>query len=90
MGHTKNPWVVCDVHFLRMQIFAIIRVMSRQMIYPDECYAIRGAVYEVYRELGSGFREEVYQQWLRLTSSKLGLLVNFGAYPKAVVEQWAN
>ena len=53
--------------------------MSRQMIYPDECYAIRGAVYEVYRELGSGFREEVYQQWLRLTSSKIGLLVNFGA-----------
>ena len=43
------------------------------MIYPDECYAIRGAVYEVYRE-----------------SSKIGLLVNFGAYPKAVVEQWAN
>ena len=46
--------------------------MSRQMIYPDECYAIRGAVYEVYRELGSGFREEVYQQRLRLTGSKLG------------------
>ena len=89
-GFTKNSWIVCDVHFLRMQIFAIIRVMSRQMIYPDECYAIRGAVYEVYRELGSGFREEVYQQCLRLTSSKLGLLVNFGAYPKAVVEQWAN
>ena len=140
------------MHFLRMQIFAIIRVRSRQLIYPDECYAIRGAVYEVYRELGSGFREEVYQQclerefaargipfdskkelrifykgapiektyvpdfycygkiiveikavesltkehrsqlmnYLRLTSSKLGLLVNFGAYPKAVVEQWAN
>ena len=29
------------------------------MIYPDECHAIRGAGYEVYRELGSGFREEV-------------------------------
>ena len=27
--------------------------------------------------------------YLRLTGSKLGLLVNFGAYPKAVVEQWA-
>ena len=26
----------------------------------------------------------------RCTSSKLGLLVNFGAYPKAVVEQWTN
>ena len=113
---------------------------------------MRGAIYEVYRELGNGFREEVYQQclerelmsrcipfdtkkelrifykgvpiektyipdfycygkiiveikavetltkehraqlmnYLRLTSSKLGLLVNFGAYPKAVVEQWAN
>jgi len=60
------------------------------MIYPDECYAIRGAVYEVYRELGSGFREEVYQLRLRLTGSKLGLLVNFCAYPKAVVEQWAG
>ena len=33
--------------------------MSRQMIYPDECYAIRGAVYEVYRELGSGFTERL-------------------------------
>jgi GxxExxY protein len=126
--------------------------MNRQLIYPDECYAIRGAIYEVYREMGSGFREEVYQQclerefmirgipfdakkelrifykgepiektyipdfycydkiiveikavdmlskehraqllnYLRLTGSKLGLLVNFSAYPKAVIEQWAN
>ena len=30
--------------------------MSQQMIYPEECYAIRGAVYEVYRELGNGFK----------------------------------
>ena len=44
--------------------FAIILAMNRQMIYPDECYAIRGAICEVYRELGSGFREEVYQQCL--------------------------
>ena len=28
--------------------------------------------------------------YLRLTGSKLGLLVNFCAYPKAVIEQWAN
>ena len=28
--------------------------------------------------------------YLRLTGSKLGLLVNFAAYPKAAVEQWAN
>ena len=126
--------------------------MNRQLIYPEECYAIRGAIHEVYREMGSGFKEEVYQQclerelaargipfeakkelrifykgepiektyvpdfycygkiiveikaveslakehraqllnYLRLTGSKLGLLVNFCAYPKAEVEQWAN
>jgi len=28
--------------------------------------------------------------YLRLTGSKLGLIVNFDAYPKAVVEQWAS
>ena len=126
--------------------------MNKVMIYPEECYAIRGAVYEVYRELGNGFREEVYQQclerefaargipfeskkelrifykgepiektyipdfccydkiiveikavgtlakehrsqlmnYLRLTKCRIGLLVNFAAYPKAEVEQWAN
>ena len=121
-------------------------------IYPEECYAIRGAIFEVYRELGNGFSEEVYQQclerefasrgipfdakrelrvfykgepidktyipdfmcfdkiiveikaaetlrnehraqlmnYLRLTKCRLGLLVNFGSYPKAAIEQWAN
>ena len=37
---------------------------TRNAIYPDECYAIRGAIFEVYRELGNGFKEEVYQQCL--------------------------
>ena len=125
---------------------------TRNAIYPDECYAIRGAIYEVYRELGNGFKEEVYQQclerefaargipfdakrelrifykgepidktyipdflcfekviveikavealtrehraqlmnYLRLTKCRLGLLVNFAAYPKVAIEQWAN
>lgn len=125
---------------------------TRTALYPEECYAIRGAIYEVYRELGNGFREEVYQQclerefamrsipfdakhelrifykgepinktyipdfvcygkiiveikavetltnehraqlmnYLRLTKSRLGLLVNFASYPKSTVEQWAN
>ncbi len=133
-------------------IFDIISGMDQQLIYPEECYAIRGAIYEVYREVGNGFKEEVYQQclerelasrgipfdakkelrifykgepiektyipdfycygkiiveikaveslckehraqllnYLRLTGSKLGLLVNFAAYPKAVIEQWVN
>ena len=123
-----------------------------KLIYPEECYAIRGAIFEVYHELGNGFREEVYQQclerelaargipfdakrelkifykgepiektyipdfvcydkiivelkavdalsaehrsqvmnYLKLTRFKLGLLVNFGAYPKAAIEHWAG
>ena len=36
----------------------------QKLIYPEECFAIRGAIFEVYRELGNGFREEVYQQCL--------------------------
>ena len=126
--------------------FAILIAMqTTTAIYPEECYAIRGAIFAVYRELGNGFREEVYQQclekeltmrgipfeakkelrifykgepiektyipdfycfgkiimeikaveslvnehrsqlmnYLRLTHSRLGLLVNFAAYPKA-------
>ena len=37
---------------------------TKNAIYPEECYEIRGAIFEVYRELGNGFREEVYQQCL--------------------------
>ena len=33
------------------------RLMNKGLIYPDECYAIRRAIYEVYDEIGSGFRE---------------------------------
>ena len=123
----------------------------QKLIYPEECFATRGAIFEVYRELGNGFREEVYQQclerefaarkipfdakrelkifykgepidktyipdflcydkiiveikaveslgnehraqimnYLRLTKFQLGLLVNFAAYPKVAIEQWA-
>ncbi|MEA1952345.1 MAG: GxxExxY protein [Planctomycetota bacterium] len=115
----------------------------------QETYAIRGAVYEVYREMGCGFLEAVYQEcmenelsqrgipfvaqqdielmykgerlqqtykpdlichgkvivelkavkelasehkaqvlnYLKATGMEIGLLVNFGSYPKAVVER---
>jgi GxxExxY protein len=35
-----------------------------QLLYEEESFAIRGAVFEVYREMGSGFLETVYQECL--------------------------
>ncbi len=32
------------------------------LIFEDESYAIRGAVFEVYKEMGCGFLEAVYQE----------------------------
>jgi GxxExxY protein len=39
------------------------QVMSK-ILYKDEVYAIQGAVFEVYREMGCGFLEAVYQECL--------------------------
>jgi len=117
------------------------------MIFKEECYKIQGAVFEVYREMGFGFLESVYQEclekeltrqeipfvpqpemrltykgeslrqiykpdlicynqiiielkavkevaaehkaqvinYLKTTGLKLGLLINFGSYPKASI-----
>ena len=38
--------------------------MNTDLIYEDETYAIRGAIYEVYKSLGTGYLEEVYQNAL--------------------------
>lgn len=35
-----------------------------KLIYKEEVYAIQGAVFEVYKEMGSGFLESVYQECL--------------------------
>ena len=118
-----------------------------ESIYKEECYLIQGAVFEVYKEMGSGFLEAVYQEclerefknasipfiaqkelairykgellshyykpdlicygkiivelkgisvikkehhaqvmnYLKATNLKLGLLINFGAYPKVEI-----
>jgi GxxExxY protein len=122
---------------------------TEKILYKQECYAIQGAVFEVYREMGSGFLEAVYQEclerefvnrnipfeaqvvlslsykgerlhqgykadficynrvivelktvkdigddhraqvfnYLKATGLRLGLLVNFGHYPKATIER---
>ncbi len=121
------------------------------LIFEEETYAIRGAVFEVYKEMGCGFLETVYQEclekefiqkgipfiaqpelklcyknellqqtyqpdlicydqiivelksvreiatehkaqvinYLKATNLKLGLLVNFGSYPKVQIERFA-
>ncbi len=125
---------------------------NANILYPDESYAIQGAVFDVYREMGSGFLEAVYQEclekeladrkipfqsqvelhlsykgqplkqtykpdlicfkkiivelkavkevapehkaqllnYLKATGLKLGLIVNFGSYPKAEIIRMAN
>lgn len=37
---------------------------KRNILFGEECYAIQGAVFEVYREMGCGFLESVYQECL--------------------------
>ena len=124
--------------------------METKLIYEEETFAIRGAVFEVYKTLGDGYLEEVYQNaleeelklrgipfvakkelhiiykghdcglyepdficfdkiiaelkavetlhpkhsaqlmnYLRATGHKLGLLVNFCAYPKVDIRRIA-
>lgn len=122
-----------------------------EIIYKDEAYAIQGACFEVYKTLGSGFLEAVYQEalaqefrlqnipfaeqcelklqykniplhqtykpdficfdkiiveikavsalapeheaqllnYLKITNMRLGLLVNFGHYPKIEIKRFA-
>ena len=122
---------------------------QKELLYRDESYLIRGAVFEVYRQMGCGFLEAVYQEclqrefckqgiqfvsqaelilfykqeklqqiykadficygkiivelkaakeltnehraqlhnYLKATGISLGLLVNFGHYPKAIIER---
>jgi GxxExxY protein len=38
--------------------------MREGIIYKEECYQIQGAIFEVYREMGCGFLEAVYQECL--------------------------
>ena len=43
------------------------------LIFEEEAYLIRGAVFEVYKA----------------TNLELGLLINFGSHPKAQIERFA-
>ena len=44
-----------------------------KILFKEECYAIQGAVFEVYREMGCGFLEAVYQECLEKELSSRGV-----------------
>ena len=44
--------------------------MESELLFNDESYLIRGAVFEVYREMGCGFLEAVYQECLHSEFTK--------------------
>ena len=48
-------------------------VGSNELLFRDESYAIRGAVFEVYREMGCGFLEAVYQECLLREFTQQGI-----------------
>ncbi len=54
-------------------------------------FRIRSAVFQVNKQLGSGFLEKVYENallnYLKATGYKVGLLINF-TYPKAQIKRF--
>ena len=42
----------------------------KELIYPDECYKVIGACFEVYKDKGHGFLEAVFQECMEI---ELGL-----------------
>jgi len=74
--------------------------MGTQIVFKEESYKIIGACFEVYKEKGNGFLEAVKLladehraqdiNYLKATGKQLGLLVNFGHYPKIEHERFVN
>jgi GxxExxY protein len=46
---------------------------TKEILYADEGYAIQGAIFEVYRQMGCGFLESVYQECLELELAERGV-----------------
>jgi GxxExxY protein len=53
-----------------------------ELLYKDEAYKIMGACFEVYREKGCGFQENVFQECLEIEFRLQGL----PAIPKPLLE----
>ena len=44
-----------------------------QLVYPEECYEIIGACFEVYKEKGNGITEGIFQECLELEMEMRGI-----------------
>ena len=44
-----------------------------ELLFKDETFAIRGTVFEVYKEMGSGFLEQVYQECMEKELAERGI-----------------
>lgn len=53
------------------------------IVYKEESYSISGAIFEVYKELGSGFLEAVYQECLSKEFSRQK--IPFTAQPELTI-----
>ena len=46
-----------------------------KIIYSEEIYAIRGAIFDVYRKMGCGFGENIYQECMAKQKSSNHLMI---------------
>ena len=59
------------------------------VLFPDDCYDIQGIIFDVYKEMGCGFLEAVYQECLENEfaernipfQSQVDLLINYKGKP---------
>lgn len=56
-AYAAHEYAPLGLHEFWTTICYNCRLANKGLIYPDECYAIRGAIYEVHNEMGSGFKE---------------------------------
>lgn len=47
--------------------------MNKDIVFKDESYKIMGACFEVYKEMGCGFLEAVYQECLEMEFAAQGI-----------------
>ena len=71
------------MHFSVYSVYSVVinsMVRMGHLKYEKESYQIRGAVFEVYRQMGCGFLEAVYQECMERELTQAG--IPFVAQPK--------